>query len=112
MSAEYIVCNTAEIPGDSAKGFSISTRQGEHDIFIVHKNDCFYAYKNSCPHTGVNLEWKPDEFLNMDKNLIQCSTHGAQFRIENGYCIYGPCQGRSLTQIPVIVNKTEIKIII
>lgn len=110
MPFEYLVCSPDDIHPDCAKGFTIDTRQGKLEFFIVNKENHFYAYKNSCPHTGVNLEWKADEFLNLDKNLIQCSTHGAQFIIENGYCIYGPCQGRHLTKVPVSVSPSEIRL--
>jgi nitrite reductase/ring-hydroxylating ferredoxin subunit len=33
--------------------------------------------------------------------MIQCALHGALFRIEDGYCLYGPCQGASLHPLPL-----------
>jgi len=73
------------------------------EIFVVFKNDDYFVYGNSCPHTGSPLDWMPDQFLNLDKTLIQCATHNALFRIEDGYCVSGPCTGQSLQPIPVKV---------
>ncbi|MEE8263379.1 MAG: Rieske (2Fe-2S) protein, partial [Gammaproteobacteria bacterium] len=42
--------------------------------------------------------WVPDQFLDETGNLLQCATHGALFRIEDGFCVAGPCTGASLTQ--------------
>lgn len=58
-----------------------------------------YVYKNRCPHRGVGLEWLPDQFLDSSASLIQCATHGALFLIEDGECIAGPCEGKSLTAL-------------
>ena len=47
----------------------------------------------------------PDgRFLTKDGTLIQCSTHGAKFGIEDGICVSGPCQGDRLKPV-----KTEIR---
>lgn len=82
-----------------AIAFQIEQAGETKEAFAVRHNGKLYTYINSCPHTGATLNWKPDQFLNLDKTLIQCSLHGAQFLIETGECIYGPCRGRSLTAI-------------
>lgn len=68
-------------------------------IFAVKKSGRIYLYKNSCPHLGIELEWTDDQFLDSSDSLIQCSTHGALFMIEDGSCISGPCRGQSLQTI-------------
>jgi nitrite reductase/ring-hydroxylating ferredoxin subunit len=80
------------------------------EIFVVFKNGDYFVYSNSCPHTGSPLDWMPDQFLNLDKTLIQCATHNALFRIEDGYCVSGPCAGQSLQQIPVEVVDSVVMI--
>jgi len=78
------LCTLEELPEGGCRGFSVPTSSGHEDIFLVHKNARIVAYRNSCPHTGVPLDWVPDQFLNLDGDLIQCSTHHALFRIEDG----------------------------
>ena len=108
MPEKHDICAIDEIPDNEARGFTLAIDSGECEFFIVCKNNRYYGYINQCPHTGVNLNWKPDQFLNMDGDLIQCSTHGARFHIDDGYCIYGPCAGRSLTPVVLEVNDDRI----
>ena len=101
MSAIYNLCALNDIPDQKARGFTLETEGNKLEFFIVRKGDQVYGYINRCPHTGVNLDWQPDQFLDLTGYQIQCSTHGALFRIRDGLCVYGPCQGQHLTlQLP------------
>lgn len=73
-------------------------------LFVVKKNSKLYAYVNRCPHTGAPLNWQDNQFLSYDSRYIQCSLHGAMFRIEDGACIAGPCPGTCLQSISVKVE--------
>jgi len=106
------VCSLVELPEGSSQGFSIQTGGACEDIFLVHKNGQVSAYINSCPHTGGPLDWVPDQFLNLDGDLIQCATHDALFRIEDGLCIAGPCAGRSLTRLRVEVCNDDVVVLL
>ena len=77
---------------------------------MIHKNAEFFAYYNNCPHTGANLEWQEDQFLDLDKELIQCATHDALFLIDSGECIAGPCNGQQLQAIPVSIVSGELQL--
>ena len=79
------LCDLKDLPQGCGRGFSVKTCFGYEDIFVVHKQGRLFAYRNSCPHTGGPLDWVPDQFLNLDGDLIQCATHDALFRIEDGY---------------------------
>ncbi|MDH5389351.1 MAG: Rieske (2Fe-2S) protein [Gammaproteobacteria bacterium] len=101
------LCLISDITDPGSKSFQLDVNGEEINIFIVHKDAQFHGFINSCPHTGVNLEWLEDQFLDMDQNFIQCSTHDALFEIDTGHCIYGPCAGDNLTpiQIQVVGNR-------
>mgnify|MGYP003574456400 FL=1 len=102
------LCDLKDLPQGCSRGFSVKTCFGYEDIFVVHKHDRLFAYRNSCPHTGGPLDWVPDQFLNLDADLIQCATHDALFRIEDGTCIAGPCAGQALTPVSVDISNEEI----
>jgi len=104
----FPICTLADIPEGTSRGFSIQTPAGYQDIFLVHKQGRVFAYMNSCPHTGGPLDWVPDRFLDLDGKLIQCATHAALFRIENGDCIAGPCTGKALTAVTVEIRNEEV----
>lgn len=95
-SSGQIFCSSNDIPERGSKGFD---RDGVQ-VFAVRKRGKVYAYENRCPHAGLPLNWLPDQFLDLDRELILCSSHGALFQIENGRCVAGPCPGRSLKSLP------------
>ena len=99
-----ILCHRNDIAEGKSKGFQI----GERFIFVVKKHNQIYAYENSCPHLGIQLEWQENEFLDNDASLIQCSTHGALFRIEDGECLVGPCAGQSLMAVDITIEGDSI----
>jgi nitrite reductase/ring-hydroxylating ferredoxin subunit len=78
---------------------------------VIRKNETLYAYRNRCPHTGVNLNWLPDQFLDLNGEYIQCAMHGALFRIDDGYCVYGPCAGASLEKLPLQCEQGKVYLI-
>jgi len=98
------LCHIDDIPPDAAKGFSA----GGISLVAVRRGADVHVYRNSCPHLGVELNWIPDLFLDRSGQLIQCSTHGALFAIDSGYCIAGPCRGRSLQGFPTELANGEI----
>lgn len=99
-----VLCRLEEIADGTGKGFAIETAAGPRDIFVVRDGAAAYGYVNSCPHTGTPLDWTPDKFMSEDGRYIQCATHGALFRIEDGDCIAGPCAGDSLAGVPLTVD--------
>jgi nitrite reductase/ring-hydroxylating ferredoxin subunit len=80
------LCHVNDIDEGASKGFEI----GDKKLFAVKKDAVIYVYENRCPHLGIELEWLENQFLDSEGALIQCSTHGALFLIEDGNCISGP----------------------
>ncbi len=104
----HILCKTSDIEDPGSKSFELKIKRKTQTIFIVHKDGNFFAYYNKCPHTGATLEWQEDQFLDLDKALIQCATHDALFTIDSGKCITGPCAGDFLQILPIIIKNGEI----
>ncbi len=71
------------------------------DGFVVNWQDTFFAYQNSCPHTGASLNWTPNQFFDLDLRFLQCGMHGALFEPDSGLCVRGPCLAQSLRQLPL-----------
>ncbi|MGD8927230.1 MAG: Rieske 2Fe-2S domain-containing protein [Thioalkalispiraceae bacterium] len=95
----YPVCPINQLQHASCVEFRLPPDQKE--AFLINWHGKFYAYLNSCPHTQVTLNWTPDQFLDFESKFIQCSLHGALFEPDSGFCIHGPCLGKSLTTLPV-----------
>ena len=104
MSKRLIpLCHVSEIPDPGSKGVSVQTGIGALELFIVRQGPAVFGYRNRCPHTSAPLDWQPDRFLDATECYIQCATHGALFRIDDGECLQGPCAGQYLTSTPVTV---------
>jgi|SRR6056297_1080187 len=73
-------------------------------VFLYRQDRRIRCYVNSCPHTGVTLEWLPHRFLDPTGKYIQCTTHGALFRPQDGLCIAGPCVGQTLRRCSIGVE--------
>ncbi len=99
-----VLCRLDEIRDPGGREFSFGTPPHVFEMFVMRKGDAAFSYVNDCPHTSSPLNWQPDVFLDYTRKHILCSTHGAQFRVEDGFCIWGPCKGDSLTPMPVRVE--------
>lgn len=97
------ICNTEDLHNSSCKEFIVQNGPVSKDAFLLNFKNQYYAYINSCPHTGVSLNWQKDLFLSADELYIQCSLHGALFEPAGGRCIHGPCQGKHLQSLEIAV---------
>lgn len=73
-------------------------------VLLVRKGQAVFAYRNRCPHAGHPLDWVEGQFLDLERRYILCASHGASFVIETGQCVGGPCAGKSLDSVPVILE--------
>jgi len=90
------LCQLDDIPNSGSKEFEVDGQS----LFAVRKDNQVFVYINSCPHTGLPLNWQPDQFMDYDKKFIQCAMHAAIFDLNTGLCVSGPCQGDHLDNIP------------
>jgi nitrite reductase/ring-hydroxylating ferredoxin subunit len=101
---ERVVCRLSEIEVQGARAFTIGSGEWPLKGFVVRVGDAVRGYLNRCPHAGHPLNLLPERFLTPDGALILCSSHGALFEKGNGYCVAGPCAGRSLTPVALEVR--------
>jgi nitrite reductase/ring-hydroxylating ferredoxin subunit len=101
------LCRLDEIPDGGSRGFGPAPG-GFTGLFAVRTGGQVHVYVNSCPHIGVPLDWAPDRFLNAAGNRIVCATHGAEFRIGDGFCTTGPCHGEHLESVPVQIRDGQV----
>ncbi len=103
LDLERVICRLSDL-GSEARGFTVGGGDWPLRIFLLRSGDEVHGYLNRCPHAGHPLDLRPQRFLTADGSLILCSSHGALFEKSTGYCIAGPCAGRSLTRVPLEVR--------
>ena len=104
---DRVLCRLDEIPDGEARGFP-PPPGGFTGLFAVRRGDAAHVYVNACPHLGLPLEPLPHRFLDGAKRLIVCCAHGARFRVEDGFCVSGPCAGDSLERVEARVEDGEV----
>jgi len=108
MTAAVAICKFSELEDPGSRAFSIGEGDWPLRGFIVRKDGDVFAYVNRCPHAGHPLNWRPDEFLTIDRTLIMCRSHGALFDMTSGRCVAGPCSGQSLRAVRVRVENDHV----
>lgn len=99
LDVERVVCRFTDLDPQGARAFTIAAGDWPLRGFVVRSGDAVRGYVNRCPHAGHPLNLLPDRFLTSDGTLILCCSHGALFEKATGYCVAGPCVGRSLTPV-------------
>ena len=102
------ICSDTELSDPASFGFSVEKNGEAIEGFLVKNDGQYFAYKNSCPHTGSPLDWLEHQFLDSEGALIQCAVHDARFFIDTGECVVGPCHGQSLEKLEIEIKDEGI----
>ena len=95
------VVRTAQL-GHDADGRPIQA------IVLRDESGAIVAYRNLCRHLPVPLDGGTGELLSEDGLHLVCGTHGATYRVQDGHCIEGPCEGAALQALAVRRNGGDL----
>ena len=108
MSEARVLCRLEDIPDGEARGFP--PVPGGYGLVAVRRGDRVHVYVNSCPHIGIPLESLPDRFLDGPRRHLVCTAHGARFRVEDGFCVSGPCAGDVLEAVAARLERGAVTV--
>jgi nitrite reductase/ring-hydroxylating ferredoxin subunit len=66
------------------------------------------AYLNRCRHLPIPLDGGSRDFFDSTRRYLHCGTHGALYERGTGFCVAGPCRGKSLAPIDLRVEDGEL----
>ena len=98
-----VLCNLDELRATGCREFRLGSGDWPFKGFLVRVGAEVHAYVNRCAHLALPLNYLPDRFLTYDGSMILCTAHGAIYEKATGFCVAGPCAGRSLERVPVRV---------
>jgi len=109
VDTNTVVLNSADLE-DGGKGlrFPLPTLGLNVTGFVVRFKGVPYAYVNQCAHVSIELDWNEGDFFTAQQDFLICSTHGAHYRPDNGFCVMGPCKGKSLKPLKVVEQNGQI----
>lgn len=109
---KIFLAHTKEITDPGSLSFHFEQKNKQIEGFLLKQNAQYRAYLNRCPHTGVNLNWSPHVFFDLNMEFIQCSMHGALFQPLDGLCIHGPCVNQSLQAFNIVIESGQIYLLL
>ena len=109
---ELQVCSVSALKEGRSLGFSYPHGAEVREGFVVCRDGEIRAYRNFCPHLGIQLNWMPDHFLDFSGEYVVCAMHGALFNVNDGFCVFGPCIGRFLESLPFRVQEDRVVLIL
>lgn len=106
-----VLCRLVEVPERGGKEVVLGKGDYAFRIVVLRFEAGARAFRNRCAHVHIPLNYEPDEFHFRDDDVLVCAHHGAMYRIADGFCFDGPCEGSRLTPIPVAVTDGTIVVI-
>jgi nitrite reductase/ring-hydroxylating ferredoxin subunit len=103
-----LIARVGELDHGASKKFKVSSGELEVEALLVNYQGHHYAYVNRCPHIGISLDWVDNQFFTRDQRYLMCANHGAVFEPPTGECIWGPCVGSSLENLPLEIEGDKI----
>jgi nitrite reductase/ring-hydroxylating ferredoxin subunit len=104
FDVERVICRVSDIDDPGSRGFTMGRGDWPLRGFVVRVGEQVFGYVNRCPHAGHPLNLGPNRFLTPRRELILCSSHGALFERQTGFCVAGPCGGQSLQSVPLRIE--------
>ena len=91
------------IPDGQGREYTFGPAHDAFSMFVVRRGAAAFGYVNVCPHFSLKLNYKRDQFTTRDGEIM-CSMHYALFRLDDGMCLEGACEGRGLDPVPIEVT--------
>lgn len=101
-SRSLVLCDSSALAdGGDAYVFDLLEYGQPVRAFVLRHDGRVVGYLNRCAHVPAEMDWQPGKFLDDSGRWILCSIHGAAYEPASGYCVAGPCVGRSLRALRV-----------
>ncbi|WGG51651.1 Rieske (2Fe-2S) protein [Rugamonas sp. DEMB1] len=106
-AADAILVCAADAVLEGGRGVRFPVTAGGEDGtgFVVRYGGRVFGYLSRCAHVPIELDWAEGEFFESSGLYLMCSTHGAIYVPESGFCAGGPCKGGRLR--PIAVEERE-----
>ncbi len=109
---ERLIC-ASDVLAERGKavGFPVPFWGKDATGFVVRVDGIVRGYLNRCAHVPVTLDWQEGEFFDLSRQYLLCSTHGAHYEPDTGYCVIGPCAGKYLQKLKVVEHDGNIYLV-
>jgi nitrite reductase/ring-hydroxylating ferredoxin subunit len=103
-----LVAQVGELAHGESKKFTLRCGGANVEALLINYEGALHAYLNRCRHIGISLDWVDNQFFSEDKRFLICANHGATYEPKTGECVWGPCAGASLQDVPLEIEGRKI----
>jgi nitrite reductase/ring-hydroxylating ferredoxin subunit len=107
-SKRKLVGQVGELAHGESKKFSLRCGGSRVEALLINYEGGLHAYLNRCRHIGLSLDWVDNQFFSEDKRFLICANHGATYEPATGECVWGPCAGAALLDVPLEIEGQKI----
>lgn len=105
--AEHRVCRVDELEVGRAAVVALGRdRYGLplQGLVVLDDSGTPRGYLNVCKHLPIPLDGGTGDFFDDGRRHLFCGTHGALYRLSDGLCTAGPCEGEKLDPLELEVR--------
>lgn len=103
------ITSVSAVPTDSTMLFRVRDTQTneEKEAILTRVTGEIRAWLNYCQHfTHIRLD--KGTGAEIRNNELVCTNHGAYFKLTDGQCTYGPCEGAYLNELSVLIDNGSV----
>lgn len=100
--------NTEALPDPGAVVVGLEVQGRRISVIVTRRGDRIAAFHNRCAHADYPLQRADGRILVQEGAFMVCAAHGASYRLEDGACAGGPCNGRGLLPVTVRVSESSV----
>lgn len=93
------------LPDPSAVVVDVEVDGQRLSLIVTRRGGRVAAFRNRCAHANYPLQRADGRILLQEGRFIVCGAHGASYRVEDGACTGGPCNGHGLERVSVRVSE-------
>lgn len=69
------------------------------------------GYRNECRHLPIPIDGMTRRFFTPDGKRLLCALHGAEYNLDDGVCVRGPCKGKALERLRVEIEANDVVVV-
>jgi nitrite reductase/ring-hydroxylating ferredoxin subunit len=81
----------------------------DKSILLARRGAEVFAYENRCAHADYPLERADGGVTVQEGRYLVCAVHGASYALDTGACAGGPCNGRGLKRVAIVIAEGVVR---
>ncbi|NIO11959.1 MAG: Rieske 2Fe-2S domain-containing protein [Deltaproteobacteria bacterium] len=104
-----VIGTADELAHGTTKKFNLTCGGKSVECLLACYQGKLFAYANRCRHFPLSMDWVDNHFFSNDKRYLICANHGAIYEPTSGECVWGPCYGEFLMNIPIEISDGKVR---